>query len=35
LGHIRPSDVETIFLAVIGIGDGLTLTAFDVVEEEA
>jgi hypothetical protein len=35
LGHICPSDVESIFLAVIGIGDRLTLPAFDVVEEEA
>jgi hypothetical protein len=35
LGHICPSDIETVFLAVIGVGNGLTLTAFDVVEKEA
>ena len=34
-GHIRPGDVETVFLAIIGIGDGLPLSTFDVVEKQA
>jgi hypothetical protein len=33
--HLGPGDLETVVVAEIGVGDGLTLAAGDVVEQQA